>query len=115
MNEIAFTLTDYNIYGKYSINRQDELFIWVLKSDLACIVYYRSQADTAAEADDLGVISKVAVGNSSDIKMLSAILCHNYLQNHPNKNWQTKYEFDHICIFPFEYAPLKFDLDLVSE
>ena len=36
-----------------TINRQDELFIWVLKADLACIVYYRSQADTAAEADDI--------------------------------------------------------------
>ena len=30
-----------------TINREDELFIWVLKADLACIVYYRSQADTA--------------------------------------------------------------------
>ena len=34
-----------------TINREDELFIWVLKADLACIVYYQSQADTAAEAD----------------------------------------------------------------
>ena len=41
-----------------AINREDELFTWVLKADLACIVYYRSQADTAAEADDLRVISK---------------------------------------------------------
>ena len=39
-----------------TINREDELFIWVLKADLACLVYYRSQADTAAEADDLSVI-----------------------------------------------------------
>ena len=83
MNEIAFTLTDYNIYGKYSINRQDELFIWVLKSDLACIVYYRSQADTAAEADDLEVISKEAVGNSWGI--LSPILRHKYNQINPDK------------------------------
>ena len=34
-----------------TVNREDELFIWVLKADLACIVYYQSQADTAAEAD----------------------------------------------------------------
>ena len=40
-----------------TINREDELFIWVLKADLACIVYYQSQADTAAEADDLRVIN----------------------------------------------------------
>ena len=46
-----------------TINREDELFIWVLKAYLACIVYYQSQADTAAEADDLMVISKEAVGN----------------------------------------------------
>ena len=38
-------------------NREDEPFIWVLKADLACIVFYRNQADTAAaEADDLRVI-----------------------------------------------------------
>ena len=41
-----------------AINREDELFTWVLKADLACIVYYRNQADTAAEADDLRVISR---------------------------------------------------------
>ena len=38
-----------------TINREDELFIWVLKADLACIVYYQSQADMAAEADELAV------------------------------------------------------------
>ena len=36
---------------RITINREDELFIWVLKADLACIVCYQSQADTAAEAD----------------------------------------------------------------
>ena len=41
--------------GSITINREDELFIWVLKADLACIVYYQSQVDTAAEADDLEV------------------------------------------------------------
>ena len=40
-----------------TINLEDELFIWVRKKDLACIVYYQSQADTAAAADDLTVIS----------------------------------------------------------
>ena len=65
-----------------AINREDELFIWVLKADLACIVYYQSRADTAA-ADDLGVISKEALGNSWGI--LSAILGHKYYQNHPEK------------------------------
>ena len=49
-NEIAFILTDYT-WKVLTINREDELFIWVLKADLACIVYYQSQADTAAEAD----------------------------------------------------------------
>ena len=43
---------------RITINREDELFIWVLKVDLACIGYYQSQADTAAEADDFRVISK---------------------------------------------------------
>ena len=47
-----------------TINREDELFIWVLKADLACIVYYQCQSDTAAEAGDLRVISKEALGNS---------------------------------------------------
>ena len=46
------------------INHEDEIFICVLKADLECIVYYQSQADTAAEADDLSVISKEAVENS---------------------------------------------------
>ena len=32
-----------------TINREDELFIWVLKADLGCVVYYQSQAYTAAE------------------------------------------------------------------
>ena len=54
-----------------TINREDGQ----LKADLAvCIVYYRSQADTAAESDDLRVISKEAVGNSWGI--LSPILGH---------------------------------------
>ena len=75
-------------------------------------MYYRSQADTAAEADDLGVISKEALGNSWGI--LSAILGHKY-QNHPERNLQPKTAFDHVCIFPYAYAPLLFDLDLVSE
>ena len=87
-----------------TINREDELFIWV---------YYRSQADTAAEADDLRVISKEAVGNSWGI--LSPILGHKYHRNHPDRNLQPKSEFDHICVFPSVYAPLTFDLDLVSE
>ena len=48
-----------------TINREDELFIWVLKADFACIVYYQSQVDTAAEADGpQGNISKEALGNS---------------------------------------------------
>ena len=38
---------------RITINREDELFIWVLNADLACVVYYQSRADTAAEADDL--------------------------------------------------------------
>ena len=71
-----------------TINREDELFIWVLKADLACIVYYQSQADMAAEADDLRVISKEALGNSWDI--LSAILGHKYHQNHPERNFATE-------------------------
>ena len=82
-----------------TINREDELFISVLKADSACIVYYRSQADTAAEADNRRVISKEAVGNSWGI--LSAILGHKYNQNHPDRNLQPKSEFDHICVFPF--------------
>jgi len=64
-----------------TINCHDELFIWVLKADLAGTVFYRSQADTAAEADDLRVISKEAVGDYWDI--LSAILGHRYYRNHP--------------------------------
>ena len=72
-----------------TINREDELFIWV---------YYRSQADTAAEADDLKVISKEAVGNSWGI--LSPILGHKYHQNHPDRYLKPKSEFDHICVFP---------------
>ena len=83
-----------------TVNREDELFIWVLKADLACIVYYRSQADTAAEADDRRVISKDAVGNSWGI--LSTILGHKYHQYHPNRSLQPKSEFDHICVFLFE-------------
>ena len=96
-----------------TVNHEDELFIWVLKADLACIVYYRSQADTAAEADDRRVISKEAVGNSWGI--LSTILGHKYHQYHPNRSLQPKSEFDHICVFPYVYAPLTFGLDLVSE
>ena len=96
-----------------TINRGDELFTWVLKADLACIVYCQSQADTAAEEDDPGVISKEALGNSWGI--LSAILGHRYHQNHPEGNLQPKTEFDHVCVFPYAYAPLTFDLDLVSE
>ena len=96
-----------------TINREDELFIWVLKADLACVVYYQSQADTAAVADDLRVVSKEALGNSWGI--LSAILGHKYHQNHPVRNLLPKIEFDHVCVFPYAYAPLMFDLDLVSE
>ena len=96
-----------------TINREDELFIWVLKADLASIVYYQSQADTAAEANDLGVIAKEALGNSWGI--LSAILGHKYRQNHPERNLQPKTKFDHVCVFPYACAPLTFDLDLVSE
>ena len=98
---------------RITINREDELFIWVLKGDLACIVYYQSQADTAAEADDLRVISKEKLGNTWGI--LSAILGHRYHQNHPERNLQPKTEFDHVCVFPYACAPLMFDLDLVSE
>ena len=98
---------------RITINHEDELFMWVLKADLACVVYYQSHADTAAEADDLGVISKEALGNSWGI--LSAILGHKYHQNHPERNLQPKIEFDHVCVFPYAYAPLMFDLDLVSE
>ena len=79
------------------------------KKDLACIVYYQSQADTAAAADDLTVISKEALGNSWGI--LSAILGHKYHQNHPERNLQPKTEFDHVCVFPHAYVPLMFDLD----
>ena len=96
-----------------TINREHEVFIWVLKADLACSVYYQNQADTAAEADDLRVISKETIGHSWGI--LSPILGHKYHQNHPDKNLQPKSEFDHICVFPYAYAPLTFDLDLVSE
>ena len=67
----------------------------------------------AAEADHLGVISMEALGNSWGI--LSAILGHEYHQNHPERNLQPKSEFDHVCFFPYAYAPLTFDLDLVSE
>ena len=91
------------------INREDELFIWVLKADLACVVYWQSQVDTASEADDLRVITKEALGNSWGI--LSAILGHKYHQNH----LQPKIVFDHVCVLPYAYAPLMFDLDLVSE
>ena len=77
-------------------------------------MYYRTQADTAAEADDIRVIiSKEALGNSWGI--LSAILGHKYHQNHPERNLQPKTEFDHVRVFPYAYAPLMFDLDLVSE
>ena len=69
---------------RITINREDELFIWVLKADLACSVYYQNQADTAAEADDLRVISKETLGHSWGI--LSAILGHKYYQNHPERN-----------------------------
>ena len=86
-----------------TINREDELFIWVLKADLACIVYHQSQAVMAAEADDLRVISKEALGSSWSI--LSAILGHKYHQNHPEKNLQPKTEFDYVCVFPYVYAP----------
>ena len=96
-----------------TINLEDELFIWVRKVDLACIVYYQSQADMAAEVDELGVISKEALGNSRGI--LNAILGPKYHQNHPVRNLQPKTEFDHVCVFPYAYAPLMFDLDLVSE
>ena len=90
-----------------TINHEDEQFIWVLKADLACIMYYQSRADMAAEADDLRVISKEALGNSWGI--LSAILGHKYHQNHPERNLQPKTEFDHV------YVPLMFDLGLVSK
>ena len=105
------------------INREDELFIWMLKADLACVVYYQSQVDTAAEADDLRIISKEALGNSrrhsviskealgNSWGILSAILGHKYHQNH----LQPKIVFDHVCVFPYAYALLMFDLDLVSE
>ena len=75
-------------------------------------MYCRSQADTAAEADDLMVISKEIVGNSWGI--LSPILGHEYHQDHPDRNLQPKSEFDHICFFSCVYAPLMFDLNLVS-
>ena len=94
-----------------TINIEDELFIWVLKADLAWIVYYGSQADTAAEADDLRVVSKEAVGNSWGI--FSPILGHKYHQNHPDRNLQLKSDFDHICVFPYVFVLLTFDL--VSE
>ena len=86
---------------------------WVLKADLACVVYWQSQVDTASEADDLRVISKEALGNSWGI--LSAILGHIYHQNHPEGNLQPKTEFDHVCVILYVYAPLMLDLDLVSE
>ena len=76
-------------------------------------MYCQSQADTVAEEDDLGVISKEAFGNSWVI--LSAILGHRNHQNHPEGNLQPKTEFDNVCVFPYAYAPLRFDLDLVSE
>ena len=83
-----------------TINREDGL----LKADLAvCIVYYRSQADTAAETDDLSVISKEADG------IFWGILSHKYHQNHQFRNLQLKSEFDHICVFPYAYAPLTFN------
>ena len=107
-----YRLHSHRVLQSITINREDELFIWVLKAGLARIVYYQSQADTAAEADDLGVISKEALGHSWGI--LSAILGHKY-QNPPERNLQPKTAFDHVCIFPYEYAPLMFDLDLVSE
>ena len=83
--------------------------IWVPKADLACVMYYQSQVDTAAEADDIRIISKEALGNSWGI--LSAILSHKYHQNH----LQPKIEFDHVCVFSYASASLMFDLDLVSE
>ena len=92
---------------RITINREDELFMWVLKADLACIMFYQSQADTAAEADDLRAISKEAIENSWGILK--------YYQNHPERNLQPKSEFDHVCVFLYAYAPLTFDLDLVSE
>ena len=101
-------LHSYRLYmERMTINREDELFIWVLKADLACVVYYQSQANMAAEADDLRVISKEAFGNSRCI--LSAILGHKYHPNHPERNLQPKTEFDHV------YVPLMFDLGLVSK
>ena len=67
---------------------------------------------TAAEADDLRVVSKEALGNSWGI--LSAILDHKCHQNDPERNLQPKIEFVHVCVFLNTYAPLMFDLDLVS-
>ena len=95
------------IHGKY----YNQSWGWTIYLGAECIIYYQSQANTAAEADDLMVIFK-AVGNSWSI--LSAILGHKYHQNHPDKNVQPKSEFDHICAFPLVYVLLTFDLDLVS-
>ena len=109
-----YRLHSHRLYMEsIAINREDGLFIWVLKADLACIVYYQSQADTAAEANELRVIYKEALRNSWGI--LSAMLGYKYHQNHPERNLQPKSEFDHVCVFPYACAPLTFDLDLVSE
>ena len=94
-NEIAFILRLY--VESIRINRQDELFMWVLKADLACIVYYLSQADTAAEADDFMVISKEADGHSWGI--LSAILGHKYHQNRSYRHLNQKVNL--ITFVPF--------------
>ena len=69
------------------------LIFFPIHTSRSCIIH-RSQADTAAEADDLRVISKEAVGHSWDI--LSAIMGHKHHHNHPNRNLQTKSEFYHI-------------------
>ena len=66
----------------------------------------------------MSVISKEAVGNSWDT--LNTILGHRY-QNHPNrviKQIKPKFAtsvFDNVCVLQYAYAPLTFDLDLVSE
>ena len=95
--QTRYGLHSHRLYMEsIAINREDELFIWVLKADLACIMYYQSQADTAAEADDIEVISKEALGNSWGTS--SAVLGHKYHQNHPERNLQPKSVWSRMCL-----------------
>ena len=84
---------------RITINREDELFIWVLKANLACIVYYQSQADTAAEADGpqgniQGATRKFLGHFKNIIRIIQRKICNRKLSL-----------ITYIYVFPYAYAP----------